>query len=244
MNINDEYDEDTFPELVPPPAQEPEIVEEYVEDISDKIPDTEVIEEEDIVLHPEPKEILKKKDMFISTPSSKKNIKVIKDVDADLDDEIGDIPDIKPLKKPRKKRVMSEEHLAKLAIARKKGLETRLRNTELRRKAKESKTEEIEVVKAVRKKRIEKLKKELVSEEEEEEEDDEIIPVKKKSVKIKTQGYSQEDMTQAISVALEKQEVGRKTRKAEKKKKAEQEKVFQTISKALQPHDMWGECFA
>tara|TARA_R110002110_G_scaffold12235_3_gene58349 strand:+ start:106 stop:831 length:726 start_codon:yes stop_codon:yes gene_type:complete len=238
---NDDEDEDTFPELVPPP-QEPEVVEEYEEDISDKIPDTEVSDEEDIVLHPEPKEILKKKDMFISTPSSKKNIKVIKDVDADLDTEIEDTTDIKPLKKPRKKRVMTEEHLAKLAIARKKGLETRLRNTELRRKAKESKTEEIEVVKAVRKKRIEKLKKELVSEEEEEEDDD-IIPVKKKSVKIKTQGYSQEDMTQAISVALEKQEVGRKTRKAEKKKKAEQEKVFQTISKAIQPHDVWGECF-
>ena len=242
MNNNDD-DEDTFPELVPPP-KEPEVVEEYVEDISDKIPNTEVSDEEEIVLQPEPKEILKKKDMFISTPSSKKNIKVIKDVDADLDAEIEDIPDIKPLKKPRKKRVMTEEHLAKLAIARKKGLETRLRNTELRRKAKESKTEEIEVVKAVRQKRIEKLKKELVSEEEEEEDDDdEIIPVKKKSVKFKTQGYSQDDMTQAISVALEKQEAGRKTRKQEKKKKAEQEKVFQTISKAIQPHDVWGECF-
>ena len=170
---------------------------------------------------------------------------MIKDIDADLDDEYipENIPDVKPIKKPRKKRVMTEETLAKLAIARKKGLATRLKNTELRRKAKESKNEEVEVVKAVRKKRIEKLKKELVSEEEEEDEDEEVIPVKKKSVKFKTQGYSQDDMTQAISVALEKQEAGRKTRKQEKKKKAEQEKVFQTISKAIQPHDVWGDCF-
>ena len=166
--LNDN-DEDLFPELVAPPEK---VVEyEPPEDISQHIPEEPIEEqEEEIIQHPEPKEILKKNDIFISKPSSKKKIKV----ENNDEPEEGEPLDIVPVKKPRKKRVMTEEHKAKLALARQKGMETRKRNAELRRQAKEQKLkekednrEEKEIIKAVRRKRIAKLKKELDSDEDE-----------------------------------------------------------------------------
>ena len=232
---NDKADDDTFPEMVPPPPAPVE--EEEVEDISEYIPDEEQQEEEyeENIIHPEPKELLKKTDMFISTPSSKKNIKL----------ELDEMPEIAPVKKPRKKRVMTEEAKAKFAIARAKGMEVRKKNAELRKQAKlEAKLEnknEDELVKKVKAKRVEKLKKEL---------DDEDVPKEKKVEfveKIIEKGYTQDDMTKAISTALLEQEKTRKLRKVEKNKlkeeKAHQQKIFNTISKAVQP-SVWDDCFS
>ena len=263
MNNND--DEELFPELVPPPPKPVEY--EPVEDISEiagaagATQEPEEIEE-DIIQHPEPKEILKKKDIFISKPSSKKKIKVEND---EPEAEEGEPLDIVPVKKPRKKRVMTEEHKAKLALARQKGLETRKRNAELRRQAKEQKLkdkednrEEKEIIKAVRRKRIAKLKKELDSDEEAEgpiEETEKATkprreprePQTKVVEKIIERGYTQDDMSAAISAALEKQETARKARKAIKKKtieeKQHQERVFRTVSRAVDPNDVWANCF-
>ena len=233
--IRDEADEETFPEMVPAPVEsEPEIIQE---DISQHIPEEEIEEEEEILVHPEPKEILKKGDMFISTPSSKKNIKV----------ELDEMPEISPVKKPRKKRIMTEEHKAKLALARVKGMETRKRNTELRRQAKLEKQDEKELVKKVKAKRVQKLKKEL---EESEDEDTVPTPIKEKVIKkenTRSSGYSQDDMTKAIASALEANDSARKIRKSEKKKiqaeEAHKQKIYNTVAKAIQPHDMWSECF-
>ena len=229
--IRDEADEETFPEMVPAPV-ESEIIQE---DISQHIPEEEIEEEEEILVHPEPKEILKKGDMFISTPSSKKNIKV-----ESSHEEL----EISPVKKPRKKRIMKEEHKAKLALARAKGMETRKRNTELRRQAKLEKQDEKELVKKVKAKRVQKLKKEL------EESEDEDVQIKEKVVKKEnttSSGYSQDDMTKAIASALEANDSARKIRKSEKKKiQAEEEhkqKIYNTVAKAIQPHDIWSECF-
>ena len=227
---NDKADDDTFPEMVPPPAP---VEEEEVEDISEYIPDEEQQEEEyeENIIHPEPKELLKKTDMFISTPSSKKNIKI----------ELDEMPEIAPVKKPRKKRVMTEEAKAKFAIARAKGMEVRKKNAELRKQANLESKNEVELVKKVKAKRVEKLKKEL---------EDEDVPKEKKVEfveKIIEKGYSQDDMTKAISTALLEQEKTRKLRKVEKNKlkeeKAHQQKIFNTISKAVQP-SVWDDCFS
>eukprot|EP01045_Picozoa_sp_COSAG04_P009363 COSAG04_NODE_539_length_12879_cov_5.371205_15_plen_251_part_00 len=248
--LNDN-DEDLFPELVAPPEK---VVEyEPPEDISQHIPEDPIEEqEEEIIQHPEPKEILKKNDIFISKPSSKKKIKVENNDEA----EEGEPLDIVPVKKPRKKRVMTEEHKAKLALARQKGMETRKRNAELRRQAKEQKLkekedsrEEKEIIKAVRRKRIAKLKKELDSDEEKEKpkQIEKQEPQTKVVEKIIERGYTQDDMTAAISAALEKQEQTRKARKVIKKKELEekqhQERVFKTVSRAVDPNDVWANCF-
>jgi len=249
MNNND--DEELFPELVPPPPKPVEY--EPPEDISQHIPEDPIEEqEEEIIQHPEPKEILKKNDIFISKPSSKKKIKVENNDEA----EEGEPLDIVPVKKPRKKRVMTEEHKAKLALARQKGMETRKRNAELRRQAKEQKLkekedsrEEKEIIKAVRRKRIAKLKKELDSDEEKEKpkQIEKQEPQTKVVEKIIERGYTQDDMTAAISAALEKQEQTRKARKVIKKKELEekqhQERVFKTVSRAVDPNDVWANCF-
>ena len=250
--LNDN-DDDLFPELVAPPEK---VVEyEPPEDISQHIPEEPIEEpEEEIIQHPEPKEILKKNDIFISKPSSKKKIKV----ENNDEPEEGEPLDIVPVKKPRKKRVMTEEHKAKLALARQKGMETRKRNAELRRQAKEQKLkekednrEEKEIIKAVRRKRIAKLKKELDSDEEVEETVKVTKPKKEPEPKIVEKiierGYTQDDMTAAINSALEKQEQTRKARKVIKKKELEekqhQERVFKTVSRAVDPNDVWANCF-
>jgi len=248
--LNDN-DDDLFPELVAPPEK---VVEyEAPEDISQHIPEEPIEEpEEEIIQHPEPKEILKKNDIFISKPSSKKKIKV----ENNDEPEEGEPLDIVPVKKPRKKRVMTEEHKAKLALARQKGMETRKRNAELRRQAKEQKLkekednrEEKEIIKAVRRKRIAKLKKELDSDEEVEKpkQIEKQEPQTKVVEKIIERGYTQDDMAAAISAALEKQEQTRKARKVIKKKELEekqhQERVFKTVSRAVDPNDVWTNCF-
>ncbi len=248
--LNDN-DDDLFPELVAPPEK---VVEyEPPEDISQHIPEEPIEEpEEEIIQHPEPKEILKKNDIFISKPSSKKKIKV----ENNDEPEEGEPLDIVPVKKPRKKRVMTEEHKAKLALARQKGMETRKKNAELRRQAKEQKLkekednrEEKEIIKAVRRKRIAKLKKELDSDEDEpiEKSKPKKEPEPKIVEKIIERGYTQDDMTAAINSALEKQEQTRKARKVIKKKELEekqhQERVFKTVSRSVDPNDVWANCF-
>ena len=222
--INEE-DDASFPDFVPapPPTEpEPEQEEEQDEEI-DRGPDdgmTYEVPQEDVYVEPVKKEKLKKEDMFISTPSSQKIKKIINTEE----------PEIVPVKKPRKKRVMTDEAKAKLAIARAKGLETRKRNAELRKQAKLEKQQEKEIVKAVRKKRVAKLKKEL-----EEPQQEEVIkkeePKKVQFVeKVVERGYTQDDMNKAISKALEVNETARQARKKEKKKKqaeqAHQQKIF------------------
>ncbi len=235
MNSDDEA---SFPEMVsapPQPPPEPPIPEPEPER------DQVVVEEEDeVVMEPVKKEILNKKDIFISTPSSKKNVKV----------ESGEEPAIVPIKKPRKKRVMTEEAKAKLAIARAKGMETRRRNAELRRQAKAEKEEEQSIIKAVRKKRLTKLKKELETPVDEvvvKKENKKVEFVEKVVEKVVPRGYSQEEMNKAISSALEANERARQVRKAEKKKKQAEEahhkKIYTAVSKAVNPHDHWSFCF-
>ena len=213
---------------------------------ADEISDEIEIDEEDIP-QVSKKQILNKKDIFISTPSSKKNIKIknndddeiIEDINDNLDEDIP--PKVKKVKNDKPKRVMSEEHKKKLAIARAKGLEARKNNALMRKKAREELQAEKELIKQVKHKRVQKLKKEL--------EDDE--PVEKKveiieKEKIIEKGYTEEQLQSAIAKALYVEEEKRQVRKAEKKKKKEEEeqqkKIFNTISKAVNPSP-WDVCF-
>lgn len=219
------------------------MVEKYDRE-ADEISDEIDIYEEDIP-KVNKKEILNKKDIFISIPSSKKNIKInnddikiIEDINDELEEDIP--PKVKKVKEPKNKRVMSEEHKKKLAVAREKGLEARKRNAQLRKKAREEEKAEIELVKQVKHKRVQKLKKELEEEDKPVEKKVEII----EKEKIIEKGYTEEQLQSAIAKALYVEEEKRQVRKTEKKKKkAEEEqqaKIFNTVSKAVSP---WDVCF-
>ena len=95
----------------------------------------------------------------------------------------------------------------------------------------------------VKKKRTQKLKKDLQDELEEED----APKVKQVQVEKVKSGYTQEDLNKAISSALEVNDKARKVRKAEKKKvqaeKAQQDKIFNTVSKAISPASVWDDCF-
>ena len=105
------------------------------------------------------------------------------------------------VKKPRKP--MSEEHKAKLAIAREKAMESRKANAVERKKMKELESEEKELLKTQKVKRVQKLKAEV--------NDDEI------STPTKTTGLSKKDLEDAQLEAIMKYEAIRKIRKEEKK---------------------------
>jgi len=175
--------------------------------------------------------------MFISIPSSQKIKKIINTENVEIE----------PVKKPRKKRIMTDESRAKLAIARAKGLETRKRNAELRKQAKLEKQQEKEIVKQVRRKRVAKLKKELDEPEQEEvikKEEPKRVEVVEKIVE---KGYTQDDMNRAIYSALEATERQRLKRKEAKKirqaEEAHKKKIFNTVSRAVNPNDAWSFCF-
>ena len=242
--INDDANDDLFPEAVPAPAPAQEDIPPPVEDeeiYDDEGGMTYENQEEEIVCHPEPREILKKHEVFISTPSSKKNIKIE-----------GDTPEIKPVKKERKKRVMTKEALDKLALARAKGMETRKRNSELRKQKKEEQESEKELIKNVRKKRISKLKKELENSDDDETNGGHSVKfTKEPEIKVvekivEKQAFSQDDLDRAVSNGIASYEKVRKERKVVKKKKQEedahQQKIFNTISRAVQP-SQWDICF-
>jgi hypothetical protein len=105
------------------------------------------------------------------------------------------------VKKPRKP--MSEDHKAKLAIAREKAMEARKANAVERKKMKELESEEKELLKTQKVKRVQKLKAEV--------NDDEI------STPTKTTGLSKKDLEDAQLEAIMKYEAIRKKRKEEKK---------------------------
>ena len=241
--INEDANDDLFPEAIPAPAPAPAPVEDIPEIEDEELYNDEggmTYEndlEEEIVLHPEPKMLLKKDDVFISTPSSKKNIKIESEE-----------PQITPVKKERKKRVMTKEALAKLAVARAKGMETRKRNSELRKQKKEEQASETELIKNVRKKRISKLKKELEDSDEEGTIGGHSVKFTKEPVVkvIEKQAFSQVEMDTAIANGIASYEKVRKERKVIKKKQqaddAHQQKIFNTISRAVQPNQ-WDICF-
>ena len=146
---------------------------------------------------------------------------------------------------------MTKEALDKLALARAKGMETRKRNSELRKQKKEEQESEKELIKNVRKKRISKLKKELENSDDETNGGHSVKFTKEPEIKVvekivEKQAFSQDDLDRAVSNGIASYEKVRKERKVVKKKKQEedahQQKIFNTISRAVQP-SQWDICF-
>ena len=148
MNDNEE---DLFPELVEaPPEPEYDIPDEHIESEEDDVPDDPLIP--DI----KPREKIEQQDIFIEQ-KSKKNVKVV--IEDKVEEEIPSIVAVKPDVKPaKKKRVMSEEHKAKLAVARQKAMITRKANAAKRKEEKELEKEEKQLSTTMRRKRVEKMK--------------------------------------------------------------------------------------
>ena len=235
MNDNEE---DLFPELVEaPPEPEYDIPDEHIESEEDDVPDDPLIP--DI----KPREKIEQQDIFIEQ-KSKKNVKVV--IEDKVEEEIPSIVAVKPDVKPaKKKRVMSEEHKAKLAVARQKAMITRKANAAKRKEEKELEKEEKQLSTTMRRKRVEKMKQ-IVS--------DKPVVMKKPEVveKVveKQVGYTEEQLHSAIAMALEVEDKNRKVRKSKKleiKKEPEsKKKIFPTINNAVTGNpelDQWSHCF-
>jgi hypothetical protein len=141
-------------------------------------------------------------------------------------------PNVKFTKKgkPRKKRPpMTEEHKAKLALAREKAMEARKKKAQERKENKALDTEEKELLKKQKVKRVKQLKEEV-----EDNEDMSKIDIIKKE-----QTFTKKDLEEAQLQAIMNYEKIRKSRKAEKqerqKKEAEQEALKAQLRRAVAP---------
>ena len=136
-------------------------------------------------------------------------------------------------KKPRKP--MTEEHKAKLALAREKAMASRKAKAEERKKMKALENEEKELVKKQRVKRVQKLKEEV--EGPPKDEGGETIESPPKSQQsIDHHNLTRKDLEEAQLEAIIKYEAMRKERKAKKKEEqiieAEKQRMLNTIQRA------------
>jgi len=132
--------------------------------------------------------------------------------------------------KPRKKRPpMSEEHKAKLALAREKAMAARKKKAQERKENKALESEEKELLKKQKVKRVKKLKEEV-------EDNDDMSKI---DIIKKEQSFTKKDLEEAQLQAIMNYEKIRKTRKAEKqvrqKKEAEQEALKAQLRRAVAP---------
>ena len=152
-------------------------------------------------------------------------------------------PKVKLTKKGRPRKPMSEEHKAKLAVAREKANAKRKFLAEQRKKNKAMAQEEKQLLQKKKEKEFQKLKQEVeqVESPEPEAKPETIltIPHKKESVhkpKVQYVGLTKEDLEKSHLDAILKVEAMRKERKAEKKKKAQIEQYNQETLKTLKKH--------
>ena len=133
---------------------------------------------------------------------------------------------IKPMVKEKKKRKpMSEEHKAKLALAREKAMIARKAKAEERKKMKELDNQEKELLKQQKVKKVQKLKKEV----------EEPEPEPQQMTQKVSNSITRKDLEEAQYDAIVKYETLRKQRKAEKKKVQEQERQKQELMNKLKP---------
>ena len=161
-------------------------------------------------------------------------------------------PPAKPVKKKRKP--LSEEHKAKLAISRAKALEVRRAKAAERKKMKELELEEKELLKTQKIKKVQKLKEEVSAEGTYG--DDIPKEEKRVGVVVPDNGFlTKKDLEQAQLDTLMKYESLRKARKEEKKKaalvEAERNKMLNTINRAVggqaykyrDGSNIWDRCY-
>lgn len=135
--------------------------------------------------------------------------------------------------KPRKKRPpMSEEHKAKLALAREKAMASRKKKAQEKKENKALELEEKELLKKQKVKRVKKLKEEV-------EEDTPPQPPQTNLEIKREQTFTKKDLEEAQLQAIMNYEKIRKSRKEEKKikqeKEREQEALKAQIRRAVAP---------
>jgi hypothetical protein len=202
---------------------ESEVAVEEIEDFNpDKDKTQEEIEEDE---PPSPKKIPKAK--------SKRDDMNVNDI-FNMPQSISQVidPNVKLTKKgkPRKKRPpMTEEHKAKLALAREKAMEARKKKAQEKKETKALEMEEKELLKKQKVKRVKQLKEEV-----EDNKDMSKIDIIKKE-----QTFTKKDLEEAQLQAIMNYEKIRKSRKAEKqerlKKEAEQEALKAQLRRAVAP---------
>lgn len=142
------------------------------------------------------------------------------------------LPNVKLTKKgkPRKQRPpMSEEHKAKLALAREKAMEARKKKAQEKKENKALELEEKELLKKQKVKRVKQLKEEV--------DEGSILdpPTKKEPIQM----FSKKDLEEAQLQAIMNYEKIRKSRKVEKqerqKKEAEEEALKAQLRRAVAP---------
>jgi len=183
-----------------------------------ELPDSNIDLEESIE-----EEILEKKEPELIKFEEKKKI-----VHDEIFDVIKEKPKVCDAKKKRKP--LSEEHKAKLAVSRAKALEVRRAKAAERKKMKELEKEEKELLKTQKIKKVQKLKEEVS--------DDIPKEEKRVGVVVPDNGFvTKKDLEQAQLDAIMKYEAIRKARKEEKKKaalvEAEKQKMLNTINRAV-----------
>ena len=129
----------------------------------------------------------------------------------------------------KQRKPMSEEHKAKLALAREKAMAVRKANAIEKKKMKELENEEKELLKKQKVKKVQKLKESVEKSDEEE-----IKPITK--IINNHPSITKKDLEEAQFEAISKYENLRKSRKAEKKKQQEIDKQkADLINKLKQP---------
>ncbi len=149
-------------------------------------------------------------------------------------------PKVKLTKKGKPRKPMSEEHKAKLAIAREKANAKRKFLAEQRKKNKAMAQEEKQLLQKKKEKEFQKLKQEVEEPVDKEtgESNPNFVYEKQTQAKPKVQyvGLTKEDLEKSHLDAILKVEAMRKERKAEKKKKAQIEQYNQETLKTLKKH--------
>ncbi len=162
-------------------------------------------------------------------------------------------PNLTKKGKPRKKRPpMSEEHKAKLKLARDKALEVRRKNAAEKKELKDLQKEEKDLIKKNQIKKVNKLKKEIAVEEEEPPTPS-AEPIKEPVKRESTSTITKKDLEDAQLEAIIKYETIRKQRKKEKQERLkhenEQKMVRETLMRAVAPQNNYktnnpfGNCY-
>lgn len=195
-------------------ADNGDVYEQSIPDEAEfQIEEKEEIQEEDIF------------DMSDKMPETVKRAEKDIDLQKDIEELEADIVE-KPKQVRKKRKPMSKEHLAKLALAREKAMISRKAKAAERAENKKLDNESKDLVKKAKQKRVQKLKKEI------EEDDEEVKPISKG----KSLGLTQADLEEAQYQAILKYDALRKSQKAEKKKQQmveqEKQKMLATIGRA------------
>tara|TARA_R110000824_G_scaffold129629_1_gene291205 strand:- start:334 stop:1089 length:756 start_codon:yes stop_codon:yes gene_type:complete len=195
-------------------ADQGDVYEQSIPDEAEfQIEEKEEIQEEDIF------------DMSDKMPETVKRAEKDIDLQKDIEELEADIVE-KPKQVRKKRKPMSKEHLAKLALAREKAMISRKAKAAERAENKKLDNESKDLVKKAKQKRVQKLKKEI------EEDDEEVKPISKG----KSLGLTQADLEEAQYQAILKYDALRKSQKAEKKKQQmveqEKQKMLATIGRA------------